>query len=51
MFLYTSIGAAVAVIEGKSRQSFAVQVSGVLCIAINLILCFLFYENLLRPLN
>ena len=37
--------------KGKSRQSFAVQFSGVLGIAINLILFFLFYGNLLRPLN
>ena len=37
--------------KGKSRQSFTVQFSGVLGIAINLILFFLFYGNLLRPLN
>jgi Na+-driven multidrug efflux pump len=37
--------------KGRSRQSFAVQFSGVLGIAISLILCFLFYDNLLRPLN
>ena len=37
--------------KGKSKLSFAVQFSGVLGIAINLILFFLFYGNLLRPLN
>ena len=37
--------------KGKSKPSFAVQFSGVLGIAINLILFFLFYGNLLRPLN
>ena len=36
---------------GKSRLSFAVQFAGVLGIAVNLILFFLFYGNLLRPLN
>ena len=37
--------------KGKSRLSFAVQFAGVLGIAINLTLFFLFYGNLLRPLN
>ena len=37
--------------KGKSKLSFAVQFSGVLGIAINLILFFLFYGNLLQPLN
>ena len=37
--------------KGKSKLSFAIQFSGVLGIAINLILFFLFYGNLLRPLN
>lgn len=37
--------------KGKSKSSFAVQFAGVLGIAINLILFFLFYGNLLRPLN
>ena len=37
--------------KGKSRLSFAVQFAGFLGIAINLILFFLFYGNLLRPLN
>ena len=37
--------------KGKSKLSFAVQFAGVLGIAINLILFFLFYGNLLRPLN
>lgn len=37
--------------KGKSRLSFAVQFAGVLGIAVNLILFFIFYGNLLRPLN
>jgi cytochrome bd-type quinol oxidase subunit 2 len=37
--------------KGKSKLSFAVQFAGVLGIALNLILFFLFYGNLLRPLN
>ena len=37
--------------KGKSRLSFTVQFAGVLGIAINLILFFLFYGNLLQPLN
>lgn len=37
--------------KGKSRLSFAVQFAGVLGIAINLILFFIFYGNLLMPLN
>ena len=37
--------------KGKSRLSFAVQFAGVLGIALNLILFFIFYGNLLRPLN
>ena len=37
--------------KGKSRLGFAVQFAGVLGIAVNLILFFLFYGNLLRPLN
>ena len=37
--------------KGKSRLSFAVQFTGILGIAINLILFFLFYGNLLRHLN
>ena len=37
--------------KGRSRLSFAVQFAGVLGIAITLILFFLFYGNLLRPLN
>ncbi len=37
--------------KGKSKLSFAVQFAGVLGIAINLILFFIFYGNLLRPLN
>ncbi len=37
--------------KGKARLSFSVQFAGILGIAINLILFFLFYGNLLRPLN
>lgn len=37
--------------KGKSKLSFAVQFAGVGGIAITLILFFLFYGNLLRPLN
>lgn len=37
--------------KGKSRLSFAVQFAGVFGIAINLILFFIFYGNLLKPLN
>lgn len=37
--------------KGKSRLSFAVQFAGILGIAITLILFFIFYGNLLRPLN
>ena len=37
--------------KGKSKLSFAVQFAGVLGITIHLLLFFLFYGNLLRPLN
>ena len=37
--------------RGKSKLSFAVQFAGVLGIAINLLLFFIFYGNLLRPIN
>jgi hypothetical protein len=37
--------------KGKSRLSFAVQFAGVIGIAINLISFFVFYGNLLSPLN
>ena len=37
--------------KGKSKLSFAVQFAGVLGIAINLLLFFIFYGNLLRPIN
>jgi hypothetical protein len=37
--------------KGKSKLSFAVQFAGVGGIAFTLILFFLFYGNLLRPLN
>ena len=52
MFCGLGLGFSVALRKkGKSKLSFAVQFSGVLGIAINLILFFLFYGNLLRPLN
>ena len=37
--------------KGKSKLSFAVQFAGLGGIALTLILFFLFYGNLLRPLN
>lgn len=37
--------------KGKSKQSFAVQFAGMAGIALTLILFFVFYRNLLRPLN
>ena len=52
LFCCLGLGFSVALRKkGKSKLSFAVQFSGVLGIAINLILFFLFYGNLLRPLN
>ena len=52
MFCGLGLGFSVALRKkGKSKLSFAVQFSSVLGIAINLILFFLFYGNLLRPLN
>ena len=52
--LFCGLGLGFSVVlrkKGKSKLSFAVQFAGVLGIAINLILFFLFYGNLLRPLN
>ena len=52
LFCGLGLGFSVALSKkGKSKLSFAVQFAGVLGIAINLILFFLFYGNLLRPLN
>ena len=52
MFCGLGLGFSVALRKkGKSKLSFAVQFSGVLGIAINLILFFLFFGILLRPLN
>ena len=52
LFCCLGLGFSVALRKkGKSKLSFAVQFSGVLGIAINLILFFLFYGNLLQPLN
>lgn len=52
--LFCGIGLGLSVAfrkRGKSKLSFAVQFSGVAGIALTLILFFLFYENLLRPIN
>ena len=52
LFCGLGLGLSVALRKkGRSKPSFAVQFAGVLGIAINLILFFLFYGNLLRPLN
>ena len=52
LFCGLGLGFSVALRKmGKSKLSFAVQFAGILGIAINLILFFLFYGNLLRPLN
>lgn len=37
--------------KGRSKQSFAVQFAGLAGVALSLILFFVFYGNLLRPLN
>jgi hypothetical protein len=52
--LFCGIGLGLSVAfrkRGKSKLSFAVQFSGVAGIALTLILFFLFYGNLLRPIN
>lgn len=52
--LFCGIGLGLSVAfrkRGKSRLSFAVQFAGVGGIALTFILFFLFYGNLLRPLN
>ena len=52
LFCGLGLGFSVALRKrGKSRLSFAVQFAGILGIAINLILFFIFYGNLLLPLN
>ena len=52
LFCGLGLGSSVALRKkGKSKQSFAVQFAGILAIAITLILFFIFYGNLLRPLN
>ena len=52
LFYGLGLGFSVALRKrGKSRLSFAVQFAGILGIAINLILFFIFYGNLLLPLN
>lgn len=52
--LFCGIGLGLSVAfrkRGRSKLSFAVQFSGVAGIALTLILFFLFYGNLLRPIN
>ena len=52
--LFCGIGLGLSVAfrkRGKSKLSFAIQFSGVAGIALTLILFFLFYGNLLRPIN
>ena len=52
--LFCGIGLGLSVAfrkRGKSRLSFAVQFAGIGGIALTFILFFLFYGNLLRPLN
>lgn len=52
--LFCGIGLGLSVAfrkKGKSKQSFAVQFAGVGGIALTLILFFIFYGNLLRPIN
>ena len=52
LFCGLGLGLSVALRKkGRSKPSFAVQFAGVLGIAIDLILFFLFYGDLLRPLN
>ena len=52
LFCGIGLGLSVAVRKkGMSKQSFAVQFAGVGGIALTFILFFLFYGNLLRPLN
>ena len=52
--LFCGIGLGLSVAfrkKGKSKLSFAVQFAGVGSIALTFVLFFLFYGNLLRPLN
>lgn len=52
--LFCGIGLGLSVAfrkKGRSKQSFAVQFLGVAGIGFTVILFFLFYGNLLRPLN
>ena len=52
--LFCGIGLGLSVAfrkKGRSKQSFAVQFLGVAGIGLTVILFFLFYGNLLRPLN
>ena len=52
--LFCGIGLGLSVAfrkKGKSKLSFAVQFAGVGGIGLTVILFFLFYGNLLRPLN
>ena len=52
--LFCGIGLGLSVAfrkKGKSKQSFAVQFAGIGGIGLTLILFFIFYGNLLRPIN
>ena len=52
--LFCGIGLGLSVAfrkQGKSRLSFAVQFAGIGSIGLTLLLFFVFYGNLLRPLN
>lgn len=52
LFCGVGLGLSVALRKrGKSRQSFAVQFAGIGGIGLTFLLFFLFYGNLLRPLN
>jgi hypothetical protein len=52
LFCGIGLGLSVAFRKGgKSKLSFAVQFAGIGGICLTLILFFLFYGNLLRPLN
>lgn len=52
MVCSVGLGASVALRKkGRSKQSFAVQFAGLGAIALTFILFFIFYGNLLKPLN
>ena len=52
--LFCGIGLGLSVAfrkKGKSKLSFAVQFAGIVGIGLTVILFFIFYGNLLRPIN